>query len=399
MYEPSQEILDKYADVLVNFALNEGKGIKAEDIVRIDVPECAKPMLKALLRAVLKAGAYPMIKYIPTEIGKDYYKYATEKHLSFFPEKFYEGLAKQIDHRIRIISETNKQELKDVQPDKIMKRLKAQKKFRDMLTEKENKKEFSWTLALYGTEAMAKEANLSLEEYWKQIIKACFLEEKDPVQKWKEVTTEINSIREKLNTLPIKTLHVKSERTNLTVGIGKGRKWLSGSGANIPSFEIFISPDWRLTNGHIQFTEPLYRYGNMIKDAYLEFKDGVVTKASAKEGEDVLKQMIATKNANKIGEFSLTDKRFSRIDKFMGETLYDENVGKEFGNTHIALGMAYKSSYTGDPTKPSEKEWNDLGYNDSAVHTDIVSTENRVVTATLEDGTQKIIYKDGEFTL
>ena len=129
---------------------------------------------------------------------------------------------------------------------------------------------------------------------------------------------------------------------------------------------------------------------------YLEFKDGIVTKSTAKTGQKFLRQMIATKNADKIGEFSLTDKRFSKITKFMAETLYDENVGGEFGNTHIALGRAYRSCYKGDPSTVTEEEWDKLGYNSSVVHTDIVSTTDRTVTAYLKNGKTKIIYKSAD---
>ncbi len=109
--------------------------------------------------------------------------------------------------------------------------------------------------------------------------------------------------------------------------------------------------------------------------------------------------MIAAKGADCVGEFSLTDNRLSRIDKFMAETLFDENIGGLHGNTHIALGAAYKDSYPGDPSKLTEEEWENFGYNDSVVHTDIVSTENREVTAILQGGTEKLIYKDGQFVI
>jgi len=110
--------------------------------------------------------------------------------------------------------------------------------------------------------------------------------------------------------------------------------------------------------------------------------------------------MIAQENANKVGEYSLTDKRHSRITKFMATTLFDENIGGEFGNTHIALGNAYKDTFTGDISKVSEQEWKDMGYNSCPrVHTDIVSTANRTVTATLPDNSEKIIYKDGMFVI
>ena len=109
--------------------------------------------------------------------------------------------------------------------------------------------------------------------------------------------------------------------------------------------------------------------------------------------------MIATEGADRVGEFSLTDRRFSRITRFMAQTLYDENVGGPFGNTHVALGRSYQDAYAGDPGEVAVEEWKRLGFNSSSVHTDIVSTTDRVVTATLRGGEQRVIYRDGEFQL
>ena len=84
----------------------------------------------------------------------------------------------------------------------------------------------------------------------------------------------------------------------------------------------------------------------------------------------------------------------------MATTLFDENVGGEFGNTHIALGNAYKDAFPGDISKVSDEEWSEMGYNSCPkVHTDIVSTTNRTVTAILGDNSERVIYKDGQFVL
>ncbi len=398
-YVPPQEILDKYADVLVNHALNGGKGVKAKEVVQIQVPECAKPLLISLYKAVLKAGAYPISQLIADGMGKMMFEHSSDDQLKFFPAKYLRGMVDQVDHSISIIAETNKKELEGVAPAKIMMRHKAFGLYRDWRVEKENLGKFTWTLALYGTEEMAKEVKMSIDEYWEQIILACYLDKPNPVQVWQGVMSTVEELTNKLDALKIEKLHIKSANTDLIVGLGKNRKWMGGTGRNIPSFEVFISPDWRLTEGHIQFTEPLYRYGNLITGVRLEFKNGKVVKATAKTGEHIVKEMIAAENADKIGECSLTDSRLSRITKFMGETLFDENVGGVHGNTHVAVGSAYKDSYPGDPSKITKEQWVEMGYNDSVVHTDIVSTENRVVTAYLPDGTTKVIYKDGKFTI
>ena len=396
-YQPSEELLEKYADVMINFALNGGEGVKNGEVVQLRVSEVAKPLLVALRRAVLKAGAHPIIFYTPDEFAREHYELASDEQLSFFPKKFLKGLVDEIDHTVAVLSETDKKELDGIDSGKIMAAQKALKPYMDWRREKEGAGEYTWTLCMYGTQAMADEVDLSLDEYWDEIVKACYLDDPQPAEKWKALYKDLYEYKDRLDALPIEKLHIEASDTDLWITIGDNRKWLGGSGRNVPSFELFISPDWRGTEGKIQFTEPLYRYGNMIKDAYLEFKDGRVVKATASAGEDILKEMIAVENADKVGEFSLTDRRFSRITKFMGETLFDENVGGENGNTHIAVGAAYRDSYTGDQSNVSEEEWESMGYNNSVVHTDIVATSNRVVTAYLKDGSIRVIYQDGEY--
>jgi aminopeptidase len=271
-----------------------------------------------------------------------------------------------------------------------MKHSNTRKPYIDWQDAKENKGKFTWTLGLYGTPAMAKEAGLSLKNYWQQIIDACFLNEKDPIKKWKSVYKEMEICRTKLNNLAIEKIHVDGKDMDLWLTIGKDRVWQGGDGRNIPSFEIFTAPDWRGTEGWIKFNQPLYRYGNLIEGIELTFKKGKVVSASAKTNESILKNMIATKNADKVGEFSLTDKRFSKITHFMAETLFDENIGGAHGNTHIALGKAFANC-----CKSNSKR---QGLNDSVVHTDIISTTPRTVTAFLTNGNKKIIYSNGQFT-
>lgn len=398
-YHPPQEILDNYANVLVNFALHSGEGVKPKEGVLLQVPECAKPLLIALRRAVLKANAYPMVHYIPDDISREFFELANEDQLTFFPDKALKGRVDQVDHTISIIAETNKEELKGIDPKKLMLSAKSAKPYRKWLEEKENKGKFTWTLGLYGTPAMAKEVGMSEEAYWEQIIKACYLDKEDPVAKWKEIFTEVERVRTELNKLEIEKLHVVAENTDLWVGIGKHREWMGGSGRNIPSFEVFISPNKYQTEGTISFNQPLYHFGNIIKGITLTFKEGKVVEATAKQGEDLLKEMIAVEGAEFAGEYSLTDGRLSRITKFMAETLYDENVGGEQGNTHLALGSAYKDAYPGDPATVSEEQWKKWGYNESVIHTDIVSTTKRKVTAHLADGSEKVIYENGKFLI
>ena len=123
----------------------------------------------------------------------------------------------------------------------------------------------------------------------------------------------------------MKSLYIESENIDLTIKPGDRRLWIGVSGHNIPSFEIFTSPDWRGTEGRYFANLPSFRSGNYVEGVRLTFDKGAVTKIEADTGGDfTVKQLSMDRGARRVGEFSLTDKRFSRIDRFMADTLYDE---------------------------------------------------------------------------
>lgn len=402
-YIPSKKVLENYADVLVNYGLNNGKGIKKGEVVMLSGGEITKPLYFEVYKKIIEKGGHVISNYGISDphysTAKIFYEKASKKQIEFFPEAYYKGLIETLDHSIYIIGEEDPELFKNTDPKKMMRRGEAMKPWIQWRKEKENKGDFSWTLCKYGTEKGAQAANMSLKQYWNQIIKACYLRDENPVQTWKSIQKEVQKNVRKLNNMSIDTLHVVGDDVDLRIKLPEKYGWKAASGSNIPSFEVFTSPDWRGTEGWIRFNQPLYRYGNIIKGIYLEFKKGRVVKATASKNEKLLKEMIATKNADKLGEFSLTDARHSQITKPMADTLFDENMGGKYGNTHIALGMAFYDCYSGDPSEVSEEKWEKMGYNFSSVHTDIISTTDRTVTATLLDGAEKVIYKKGQFTL
>ncbi len=398
-YQPSAEVLEKYAQVLIRFALNSGDGLKKGEVVQLAVPDVAKPLLFALHKEVLKADGYPLVRLLPTGIEKDFYNLATPKQLKFFPRRYYRSLTNLIDHQVGIIADVDPEELKDVDPKKITTARDARDQYRQWLFKKELNGKLTWTVGLWGTQAKADEVGLSLEEYWQQIIKACFLDKADPIAEWKQVNQLQAEIKNKLNEMEIEWLEIKGTDVDLKVQLGTNRLWQAGGGRNIPSFELFTSPNWHGTSGWIRFNQPLYRYGNVLRDISLKFADGLIVEANARVGNTLLQQLLKSKNADKIGEYSLTDKRMSRITHVMAETLFDENIGGPYGNTHLAIGMAYKDCYRGEAAKLTKAEWEELGYNDSPEHTDIISTTDRTVTAKLSNGVEKVIYKNGMFVV
>jgi aminopeptidase len=112
-------------------------------------------------------------------------------------------------HVISVIAEADKHELKDVDPKKLAARRQSRKEYFDRRHKKENEGNHTWTLGLYGTQAMADEANMSLEEYRNEIIKACYLDFDDPIAERKKTFAATEAIKKKLDALPIEWAHVQ----------------------------------------------------------------------------------------------------------------------------------------------------------------------------------------------
>lgn len=397
MYQPSPLTLQKYASVIVDFALNSGEGIKPQEVVLIGSQMPGLPLAREIFRRVLRSGGHPLVTLIDDQFKLIKLTEGSDQQVEFFPAAYYNGLADTIDHSVHILADADPLFLATADPRKIIMNSASTKPYRERLDAKEDAGRFSWTLCLYGTEGTARQASLGLEEYWNQIERACFLTEEDPIARWRSVYAEMHRIMAALDEMPMVKVRVEAAGTDLIVAIGENRRWLGGRGRNIPSFELFTSPDWRGVEGRISFDLPLLRYGQIVRDISLEIEAGKIVKATAGSNEKLLHEMIAQSNADKIGEFSLTDRRFSRITKFMAETLFDENFGGEFGNIHLAVGKAYHDACTGDIGKMTPADFERLGFNDSPEHTDLIATSDRTVIATLSDGSRRIIYEGGEF--
>jgi aminopeptidase len=399
-YQPPGEYIERYADVLVNFALNAGRGMARGDVVMISSSDAAKPLYVALRDAVLRSGGTTIGDYSPGGSSRSAVEIASMEQLSTFHRAYYRGLAATIDHRIAVIATDDPHQFEGIDPKKLLIGRRSIRPYREWIAKKEAEGRYSWTLGLYGTPAMAKEARLSLERYWGQIVQACFLDDPNPIKRWREAFAEINRVKRRLNKLEVERIHVEGDGIDLRITVGPTRRWLGATGHNIPSFEIFTSPDWRGTEGTVSFTEPLHRYGSMIEGVKLRFERGLVVEATATRSEHLLQAMIESdEGSRRVGEVSLTDGRLSRINTYMAETLYDENRGGPQGNFHLALGSAYRQAFTGEIAAQTKRDWRRLGFNESSVHTDIVSTARRHVTALLPSGRSKVIYADGQFTV
>ncbi len=395
----SNNKLDKYSDVLLwGLVTARSKKIQKNSNILVRFDMAAVELAEIIQGKLLDLGMNPVMRLSSTAaMEKNFFEKANNRQLAFQApgeREFNENL----HGLISLLAPESITHLKHIDAKKIGKAALARKPLRDILWDREDIGEFGWTLCMYPTQGAADTAGLSLKEYSGQVIRACYLDKKDPVKEWEEAFKNAMTIKKWINSLKVGYYRMESENMDIKITPGERRKWLGISGHNIPSFEIFMSPDWRGTEGVYYANLPSYRDGNYVEGIRLEFKKGNVVKSSAKKGGDfVAKQLSMDKGSKRVGEFSLTDKRFSRINKFMANTLFDENFGGKYGNSHIAVGMSYSDTFNGDPAKLTKELKEELGFNDSALHWDIINTENKTVTAHLKTGEEKLIYENGMF--
>ena len=398
--------LERYAQVMV-WALADarrksGPGMEYSpgDVVLLKYDPAAGLLAEKVYAQLLQQGIIVVLKpNSHLQMEKIYFDNAGDDQLKFFGS-WNREMYRNLNGLIALRAPESLTHLKDCDVKKMAMASLSVKGMRKIRNGRERKGLFAWTLCQLPTAVLAEQAQMSLAEYTQEVVKACYLDYEDPVARWQDAMARIEQVKQALTAMPIEYVHVVSDdgQTDLKVWIGEQRKWLGGSGHNIPSFEVFISPEAGRAEGRFHANESSFKMGRYVRDVRLEFHNGVVTKVTAAAEEEFVRSRVEMDKGSKmIGEFSLTDRRISEITRFMASTLYDENVGGENGNCHIAIGNAYKDSYVGDePMTPELAK--KLKFSSSALHWDLVATTPRTVTAYLKGGGKVVIYKDGQFT-
>ncbi len=391
--------LTRYADVLLwGLQTARPKKFKKGEIVLVRFHRSAFALAEKIHLRLMEMGIHPVMRSSLTHtMERNFFELSNNTQLTFQTPGD-KALYKNLNGSIYLHAPESVTHLSNVDPKKIGRHAVAAKPLRDILDRRETEGWFSWTLCMMPTPQLAKHAKMSLKAYSDQVIKACYLHRRNPVEHWRQIFKDAKKVKNWLNRMSVAHYHVESKHTDLIVTPGERRRWIGISGHNIPSFELFLSPDWRGTQGIYYADQPSFRSGNLVSGVRIEFRNGSAVSAHADKGEDfVRKQLAMDKGANKLGEFSLTDKRFSKIDCFMANTLYDENYGGPQGNCHVAVGASYSDTYRGKPEELTKARKKHLGFNDSALHWDLVNTERKRVTAKLKTGRRVVIYENGKF--
>src|SRR3989344_1602223 len=326
---PDQRIKE-VAKILVEYS-NE---VKRGDKVVIEASSEATPLVKEIYRLCVQKGAYPRVNVGTPGLTKIYYDNASKEQLEHFPEiAMYE--TKNSDAFFSIGAPSNTRELTSVDPKKIALRSKVTNPLSEEILKKR------WVIFYYPTNALAQEAEMSLEEFEDFVYSAT-------IQDWKKIAKEEDKLKEILD--KGREVQIIGKNTEIRFSIN-GRKAERGDGKdNMPCGEVFIAPLEKSTQGYIEFSFPAIKSGREVDGIKLKFKDGKVIEASAVKGEKFLKECLETDaGAKYLGEFGIGFN--SKIQKFVKSILFDEKIS---GTIHLALGRAYKE---GGGTNESALNW------------------------------------------
>lgn len=269
----------------------------------------------------------------------------------------------------------------------------------------------AWCIAGVPVEAWACEVfpDLSpaeaLYRLWVLILEVSRADGEDPESAWETHNASFEKTKRFLNGHAFDALRYEaSNGTDLTVGLPEGHVWDGGAGRtqdgvtffpNIPTEEVFTSPDRLRAEGVVRSALPLVRNGQVVRDFWLRFEGGEVVDFGAEQGREVLRHILETDDgARRLGEVALVSKNtpIRQSDTLFYDTLYDENA-----SCHLALGMGFPECVAGGP-KLSKEALLEHGVNQSATHVDfMVGSDDLSITGILPDGTEVPVFVNGQW--
>jgi len=402
--------LDTYAELIVRQGINLEQG----EMVAISADVESADLVEAVAEAAYKAGAKKVVIFwMHAKIGKMAYQYQTDEDLTSIPDWIVASRDWVVENKaplINIISE-RPELLKDIDPNKIKIATIASSNAMKNLREATGSDKIRWCLAAYPNEEWAEKVFPDLKgekavvQLWKHIHKTVRLDKKNPLEMWRRHANSLAKRARILNRAKIKSIRMtNSIGTDITMDMPKGYEFTGAAKAchygrdftaNLPTEEVFASPDFRTANGKVVGALPLVRRGVIINDFWMEFKDGRCINFGAKEGYETLKGIIETdEGSHYLGEIALVgyNSPIQNLKTLFYNTLFDENA-----SCHLAIGRSFAGCVK-NGTNMSKEQLKAAGMNDSIEHVDfMIGTADLSVVATKHDGSELVIFENGDW--
>lgn len=361
-------LLEKYANLLVHYCLEIGEGER----LYVQTSTLAEPLVREVYRQATRAGAIVEVALDFREKNRILLEEGGEAQLKYV-SPLYRQAMEEFDAYLYIRAPHNLKEEQNVDQQKSKIRQEAFREVTKTYFERTATRDLKRNLCQYPTIAAAQNAGMSLEEYEAFVYGACKLFDDDPIKSWLQVRNKQQQIVDLLNSRQ----EVRYLGPDIDIRFTtRGRTWINSDGqTNMPSGEVYTSPEEDSVNGVIRFTFPAIYMGQEVEDVTLWVKDGYIEKWEARRGQAFLDHIFSIAGTRRFGEAAIGTNY--DIDKLTRNILFDEKIG---GTIHMAIGQSYLQ--TG-------------GRNESTVHWDMI-TDMKSGGEIYADGEK--IYENGKFT-
>jgi aminopeptidase len=267
-----------------------------------------------------------------------------------------------------------------------------------------NKRLVNWTIMPFPTQPWAElvypdlDGGAALARLAQELSHVCRLDEDDPVAAWRERKETLHSVAGRLTEHHFDAIRLQGPGTDLTVGLLPTSLWEGGSATtvdgiehmpNVPTEEVYTTPDPTRADGVVRATKPLDVAGTIVRGLEVRFEGGHAVDIQADSGAEVLRERAGyDADASRLGELALVDRegRIGTLGTTFYNTLLDENAA-----SHIALGNAYELTVGAEDVPKINK---------SAIHVDfMIGGDDVEVTGLTADGGEVPVLRGGTWQI